>query len=62
MSGLSKKVIFGSIGAAGLVGVLAIVDVIIGFPFKGQMTMDILFLLAAAAIGYMAYDAYQDLK
>lgn len=62
MSSLSKKVIIGSMAASGLVGALAILDLALGFPFRRSMTMDVLFLLCAAGVIYMAYDAYQDFK
>jgi hypothetical protein len=62
MSGASKKVIVGSTVVAGLVALVSILDLALGLPFGRQMTWDILFLLSAAAVIYMAYDAYQDLK
>lgn len=56
-----KKMLFGSMAVAGIVGVLAIVDLAAGFPFAGQMLFDILFLLSAALVGYMAFQAYREL-
>ena len=54
--------------AAGLVGVAAICDLIIGIPFSGitgkeltRMT-DILFIICSGIVGYLAYDAYKDLR
>jgi len=52
---------FASFGAAGLVSVLAILDIVTTFPFAGSMTMDILFLLSAAIVGYLAWDAFKDM-
>jgi len=62
MSSLSKKVIIGSMAAAGLVAAICAVDLAIGIPFKRLWIMDLLFLLSAGVVLYMAYDAYQDLK
>jgi hypothetical protein len=62
MSSLSKKVIVGSMAASGLVALIAIIDLAIGFPFSRTLVMDVMFLLCAAGVIYMAYDAYQDLK
>ena len=61
-SNLPKNLVFGSMGAAGLVAVLAIVDLATqSFPFAGSMVMDILFILSAAIVGYLAWDAYKDM-
>lgn len=61
-SNLPKNMVFGSFGAAGLVSVLAILDLVTKFPFAGSMVMDILFLLSAAIVGYLAWDAYKDMN
>ena len=53
-SNLPKNLVFGSFGAAGLVAVLAILDLATTFPFAGSMVMDILFILSAAIVGYLA--------
>ena len=60
-SNLPKNLVFGSFGVAGLVAVLAILDIATTFPFAGSMTMDILFILSAAIVGYLAWDAYKDM-
>ena len=62
MSSSSKKVIVGSMAASGLVALLSILDLALGIPFKRSFLMDVMFLLSAGAVIYMAYDAYQDLK
>jgi len=61
-SNLPKNLVFASFGAAGLVSVLAIIDLITKFPFAGSMLMDILFLISSAIVGYLAWDAYKDLS
>ena len=54
--------LIGSIAAAGVVGITAVVDLIIGFPYSGQMIMDILFLLSACVVCYLGYDTYKELS
>ncbi|MBI1310325.1 hypothetical protein GC176_03380 [bacterium] len=56
-----KKMLLGSMAVAGVVGILSIVDLAAGFPFAGQMVFDIMFLVSAALVGYMAFDAYREL-
>lgn len=57
-----KRMIMGSMGAAGFVVLLAIADLALKIPFGGySMGMDIMFLLAAGIVLYMGYDTYRDL-
>lgn len=60
-SNLPKNLVFASFGAAGLVAALAIVDIATKFPFAGSTTMDILFLVSSAIVGYLAWDAFKDM-
>lgn len=60
-SNLPKNLVFASWGAAAVVSVLAILDIITQFPFAGSMVMDILFLLSAAVVGYLGWDAFKDM-
>ena len=62
MSQVSKNTIIGSMAVAGLVAVLALLDIFTKMPFAGQITMDIIFIVCAAMVIYMGYDAYKDLK
>lgn len=66
MSDTSKKMIFGSIAAAGLVALAAVSDLITGIPFgfdSGKtMIMDILFLVSAGIVIYLGLDALKDLR
>jgi len=62
MSGASKKMIIGSMVAAGLVGAAAAADLAIQVPFAGQVVMDITFLVSSALVMYLGYDAYKDLN
>ena len=62
-SNLSKNLVFGSFFVAGFVAILALLDVILGIPFAGySKVMDILFILSAAIVGYLGWDAYKDLS
>ena len=49
-------------GVAGLMGVLAIVDIVMGIPFGGQMVFDIMFILAAGLVAYMGIDCLKDAR
>lgn len=56
-----KKMIFASMGVAGLVALLSILDLSFKFPFAGySLTLDITFLISAAITGYLSWDAYRD--
>jgi hypothetical protein len=58
---LSKQLVFGAWGAAGFVAVLCLIDLALGFPFNRSFVLDILFLLSAAIVGYLGWDAYKDM-
>ena len=60
-SNASKNMIFASFGVAGLVALACLLDMVTGIPFARQMTFDIIFLLAAGVVGYLAWDAYKDM-
>ena len=62
MASASKNMIIGSWIVAGIVALAAILDLALGIPFNRLMIMDILFLIAAAVVFYMGWDAYQDLR
>ena len=65
MSDRSKQMTIGSMIVAGIVALMAISDLVLGFPFTGSehsRLMDILFIVAAAIIGYLSWDAYRDLR
>ena len=58
---MTKKMIFASVGMAGLVALLAILDLALKFPFAGySMTLDILFLVAALIVLYMGWETYRE--
>jgi hypothetical protein len=65
MSDAPKKMVIGSMVVAGIVALAAISDLVIGIPFTGSehsRLMDILFIVAAAIVGYLSWDAYRDLR
>ena len=62
MASASKNMIIGSWIAAGLVAVVAVLDLALGIPFNRLMIMDIMLLIGAAVVFYMGWDAYQDLR
>ena len=65
MSDAPKKMVIGSLVVAGLVALAAICDLVLGVPFSGSehtRTMDVLFIIAAAIVGYLGWDAYRDLR
>jgi hypothetical protein len=55
--------IIGSMAAAGIVALLAVLDLVIKVPFAGYSpVMDILFLCSAAIVIYLGWDAYRELR
>lgn len=58
----ARNVVFGSIGVAGAMGLAAILDLVLGIPFGGQMVLDIMFILAAALVIYMGVDCLKEVK
>lgn len=63
MASASKNMIIGSWVVAGLVALVAILDLALGIPFDRRMVvMDVLFLIGAAVIFYIGWDAFQDLR
>lgn len=61
MSNAPKKMVVGSMIAASLVAVMAILDLAIKVPFAGQMKMDVAFLIGAGLVGYMGWESYKEM-
>ena len=59
-SGPGKAVAFSALAAL-IVALATIADLIFGYPFAGYSGFDILFLLSAANVMYLAYDTWRDL-
>jgi hypothetical protein len=62
MSNALKKMLIASMAVSGIVALLAIADIAVGFPFAQSVMMDILFVLSAALVIYMGWDALKDMN
>jgi hypothetical protein len=64
MKELPKRVVIGSMVVAGIVALMALVDMFLKFPFSGNktVTMDILYLVCAAIVIYLCWDSLRDLN
>ena len=64
MSELSKKMVIGSMVAAGIVALMAIADLATGLPFSGALTktMDIVFIICAGILEYLCWTVMKDAK
>ena len=65
LKGLSmeKRLCFGSMGVAGFLLLLFLLDIIFKFPFSGiSVTVDVLGIIASGLVLYLAWDAYKDLR
>ena len=60
MSKQIKRLLLGSMVAAGLVAVTAVIDLIIGIPYSGMLVFDIMFLVSAALVIYMGYETLKE--
>ena len=60
---MEKWLCWGSIGVAGLLLLLFLLDLFLSFPFGGiNVFVDILGILASGLVLYLAYDAFRDLR
>ena len=55
---------YGALGVAGLMALLFVLDLAIGIPFGGGsfVAADILGILASAIVGYLGFNALQEVK
>ena len=61
----AKRMIYAAWGLAAVAAVLAVLDLALPQevkPFGGQTVMDVLFLLAAALVGYLGFDGFKDIR
>ena len=56
-----KRMIMAAWIIAAVVALASVADLVLAVPFGGVLVMDVMFLLGAALIGYLAYDAYKDI-
>jgi hypothetical protein len=61
---MEKWLCWGSMGVAGFMALLFLLDLVAGFPFGGAAftLVDIFGLIAAGMVAYMAFNASRDLK
>ncbi len=59
---MEKWLCFGSMGVAGFLLLLFLLDVFVSFPFGGSMVVDIFGVLVCGLVLYLAYDAFRDLR
>ncbi len=60
---MEKWLCWGSMGVAGFLLLLFVLDLVTGFPFGGvSPTVDIFSLIASAIVLYLAWDASRDLQ
>jgi hypothetical protein len=59
---MEKWLCLGSMGVAGFLALLFLLD-LVGFgPFGQAVILDIIGLLACGLVGFLAWDAYKDVK
>jgi hypothetical protein len=61
---MEKYMCYGALGVAGVMFLLFLLDLILGFPFGGSpfLLTDIFGLIASGVVGYLGYNALRDLK
>jgi len=60
---MEKWLCWGSMGVAGLLLLLFLLDLVMGIPFSGiNWLVDIFGIIASGIVGYLAWDALKDLR
>jgi hypothetical protein len=60
---MEKWLCWGSMGVAGLLLLLFLLDLFLNIPFGGiSKSVDIMSILASALVLYLAWDAFRDLR
>ncbi len=61
---MEKKLCIGSMAVAGVMLLLFLLDLIVGFPFGGGgfVTIDVIGLLASVILAYLGFSAYRDVR
>ncbi len=62
MASQARNIVFGSLGVSALMAIAAIIDLALGIPFGGQMTWDIMLILAAGLVVYMGIECLKDIR
>jgi hypothetical protein len=60
---MEKGLCYGSMGVAGLLLLLFLLDAAVGFPFgRSSVVVDVFGILASGLVLYLAFDAFRDLR
>lgn len=60
---MEKGLCWASMGVAGLMLLLFLLDMLVKFPFGGMsVVVDIISILASGVVGFLAWDAMRDLR
>jgi len=59
---VTQNLIYGSLVIAIVMIVACVADMITGFPFGGNVTSDIIFLIASAAVMWMGIDCLKGIR
>jgi hypothetical protein len=60
---MEKWLCFGSMGVAGFLLLLFLLDIALGFPFGGSsVVVDVFGILASGVVLYLGFDAFKDLR
>ena len=60
---MEKGLCYGSMGVAGLLLILFLLDATLGFPFgRTSIVVDVFGILASALVLFLAFDAFRDLR
>ncbi len=62
MAGRPRNIVFGSLGVSALMAIAAVLDIVLGMPFGGQMIWDIMLILAAGLVIYMGIDCLKEIR
>jgi hypothetical protein len=62
MSSLPKRVLYASMGLAGIVAIACVLDFVGGWTFASHWGMDVMLLIGAGIVIYLAIDALADQK
>jgi hypothetical protein len=60
---LMKKICYGVLGVAGLMTLLFLLDLFLGFPFsRASIALDIFGILSGALVCYLAWDTSREIR
>lgn len=60
---MEKWLCYGSMGVAGFLLLLFLLDMVLGIPFgRASVVVDLFGMIACVVVLYLAYDAFKDLR